>query len=140
MLICDRCGKVKDECDLRTVVEEHGESHLDYNCRCGGEYLEATECKICGKFFIDETEREICDSCIDGYTTVGNALDYGEQHKTTVENINGAIAYLLGEKQINEILTKWVEENFTDRSAFIQDYCKQDIACFVDFINEREDF
>jgi hypothetical protein len=44
---------------------------------------------------------------------------------------------LLSKEQIGEILTKWVEENFTDHSKPIIEYCENDKGAFSENVKER---
>lgn len=47
--ICSSCGS--ETYHLRTVVEPHGEEHLNTRCPfCHGTYKEAVKCAVCGKY------------------------------------------------------------------------------------------
>ena len=144
MYICNRCGKLIDE--LPTSSQCHGytglgdelrEEFAETECSCGGEFVEARQCKICGEYYSDEDyPYDVCECCAEEYETVGHALEYGEQRKEKVE-INGFIYSVLSNEQINEILTKWVEENFTDHSKYVRDYCEDDKFDFSEFCIEK---
>lgn len=136
MLVCNKCGKLISEDDLKYVTEPHGEKHLDFNCKCGGELIEATECKVCGKWFDGTDLHGVCEGCLEEYETVGEAIKYGSENKVNV-SINECLAYLLTENQIERILTKWVEENFTDRSKPIVEYCENDKSAFSEYLEEK---
>ena len=137
MLVCTHCGELKREEELKYVTEPHGERHLDYNCRCGGEFIEATQCRVCGKWFDNSELDEVCEGCLDEYETVGMALEIGAENTTSVDGVNGAVAHLLGIEQINKILVKWCEENFTDHSKPIVEYLEDDKGYFSDYLAEK---
>jgi hypothetical protein len=139
MLICNICGHIIDEDDLKYVREDYGEVHVDDTCKCcrKGQYGEAKECKICGELFDSEDNiGDVCEDCIEKHETVGEALKYGEDCLDKV-NINGFIAYALDEKKINEILTKYVEEHFTDHCKEVKDYCNDDKSAFSDYLEDK---
>ena len=136
MLICDKCGCTVEESELLTYREANGEERTDYSCRCGGDLVEAKECPICGEWFIADEIGAVCDTCMKECETVGEALDMGERDKKSVDGINGFIAEVLSVDQINKILTKWVEENFTDHSKAVVDYCECDKDYFCDYLAE----
>lgn len=141
--ICNLCGHIKYEDEFEYVTEPHGERHLDFTCHCcgHGNYIKAEKCKVCGEFF-DGSENselcEVCDDCLEKHYTIEEALKYAEEGYTTSVEINSFIASALTEKQINEILTKYVEEHFTDHCKEIKDYCNDDKSAFCDFVIERE--
>lgn len=136
MYICDKCGEIRDDFDLRSYREAHGEEITDYSCGCGGELVEAKQCPICGEWFIAGEIGAVCDTCMKENETVGEALDMGERDKKSVDGINGFISEVLTVEQINKILTKWVEENFTDHSKAVVDYCETDKQYFCDYLAE----
>ena len=136
MLVCNHCGEYIEESELSIVREPHGEEHLDYVCSCGGEFVDAKQCPICEKWYVAEGSNSVCESCTKEYETVGEALDVGERDKKSVDGINGFIAEVLTVDQINKILTKWVEENFTDHSKPVVDYCETDKQYFCDYLSE----
>lgn len=136
MLICNRCEKLKREEDLEYVTEMHGERHLDYTCSCGGEYDEATKCKLCGEWFNNDFLHGICEYCMEEEETVGNALAIGE-YSTVKREINGFVADVLTDEQINKILIKWVEENFTDHSKPVWSYLESDKGAFCEYLEEK---
>ena len=136
MYVCNRCGLLKDERNMRVVVEPHGETHENHICRCGGEFVEATKCKICGHYF-DNTELfGVCEGCISEEETVGNALEVGDLNRVDAK-VNGFIANVLTENQINKILGKWVEEHFTDHSKAVVEYLENDKGYFSEFLDDK---
>lgn len=145
MLICNRCGELKREEDIRSFSECHGHTSLgqrleekcyDYDCPCGGEFVEAKECKVCGEWF-DNTDLEgVCEGCLEKYETVGDALSYGEFDMQSVD-INGFVVSVIPKEQINAILTKWVEENVVDNSKVVTKYCEQDLLAFSDYVRDK---
>ena len=52
--ICNRCGDVVDEIPTCTQTEEYWGRTVSWeeedNCSCGGSYVEADECCLCGDY------------------------------------------------------------------------------------------
>ena len=123
MFICEKCGKVIEDYEFPMSKQCHGYTSLGQpltetiagHCTCGGDFIEATQCKVCGEWFDNDGMHGVCECCLDNYSTVNDALDFGENAKLEVE-VNGIVAELLTEEQINKILRKWCEENFVDSS------------------------
>ena len=109
---CHRCEKRFEEPDF--VTEKHGLDTPPYEkvavCPyCHGYFEEMYQCKICGEWFTDgELTSGVCDDCIYQHDTdiellykLGNEEDV----KETV-TLNGFVASVLTEEQINEILMR----------------------------------
>ena len=109
---CHRCGKRFEEPDF--VAERHGLDTPPYEkvavCPyCYGYFEEMYQCEICGEWFTDgELTSGVCDDCIYQHDTdiellykLGNEEDV----KETV-TLNGFVASVLTEEQINEILMR----------------------------------
>jgi hypothetical protein len=137
MLVCDKCGTLVEAHELPFVTEAHGERHKNTVCTCGGEFVEATKCDICGKWFDNTELHGVCEVCMDEDETVGTALAIGEYSTEKVDGINGFIADVLSVEQINKILTKWVEENFTDHSKAVKDYLYADKMAYSEFLENK---
>ena len=137
MLVCNKCGKIRESRELGYAVESHGERHLDTNCSCGGEFVPATRCSLCGKWFDGTDLHGVCEVCLDDNETVGTALAIGSVNTEQVK-INGFIATVLSQGQIDKILTKWVEENFTDHSKPVVDYLEDDKSYFSEYLENME--
>lgn len=133
MLICTICGEVFDEFEAR---REEGRTICP---SCGYDIVyEATKCKICGEYFYAETDGiEVCDDCLESEQMVGTALEYGADRVESVA-VNGAVYALLSEEEINSILTKYVEEHFTDHSKEVVRFCEEDKGDFADWLIERK--
>ena len=143
MYICNICGHTQEELETKRVYDDNllggymDETVIYCSCCSHGELVEATECPVCGELFDNTELHGVCECCLEKYETVGDALEYGEGCLDKV-HINGFIAYALDEKKINEILTKYVEEHFTDHCKEVKDYCSDDKSAFCDFVIERE--
>lgn len=137
MLVCNECGKIVDESELGYVTEPHGERHLNTVCRCGGDFIPATQCSICGKWFNNTELHGVCEGCLSDYETVSVALEIGEKNTETIDGINGFVADCLSVEQINKILTKWVSENFVDHSKAVVEYLEDDVAYFSGFLEDK---
>lgn len=140
MHICNLCGK--------TVEDDNVDCKYDYSrritevytvaCECGGELVRATECKICGEWFAENGNSQVCDDCIDNYQTVSTAIEFGSDPNSAKSvEINHLVATLLSEEQINKILCKFVEENFVDYSKPIKDYFSDCFCDYLEFIEHK---
>lgn len=144
MLICNICGKVIEDYELNEITECHAHTCLGQSleetivecCECGGEFVEATECEVCGEWFDNSDLHGVCECCLDEFETVGNALAIGETDTINVE-VNGFIANVLSTEQMNKILTKWVEENFVDGAREVVKYCEADKQSFSEWIVDK---
>ena len=109
---CHRCEKRFEEPDF--VTEKHGLDTPPYEkvavCPyCHGYFEEMYQCEICGEWFTDgELTSGVCDDCIYQHDTdiellykLGNEEDV----KETI-TLNGFVASVLTEEQINEILMR----------------------------------
>lgn len=149
MYICERCGEVVEEiptgydCHGRTSLGMELSEEVDRPCRCGGEFVEAEECKCCGEWFnpndpyVSNPHSEVCEECFDTYNSVSDALGFGAEYTDTIDGINGFVAKALSVEQINKILTRWVEENFVDACAEVKKYLKENKSDFGDFLVEN---
>jgi DNA-directed RNA polymerase subunit RPC12/RpoP len=109
---CHECDKRFEEPDF--IVEKHGLETPPYEkiavCPyCKGYFEAMYECKICGEWFTDEElTMGVCDECIYQHDTdieLLYKLGNEEEAKETV-TLNGFVASVLTEEQINEILIR----------------------------------
>ena len=109
---CDHCVREFEEPDI--ITETHGMT--DGSCEkigvcpyCKGYFEEMHKCEICGEWYTeDELTSGVCDECIYQHDTdieLLYRLGNEEDAKETV-TINGFIASVLTEEQINEILMR----------------------------------
>lgn len=146
MLICERCGTLIEDSELGTFSQCHGYTDLgdDFTermaerCQCGGDFVEATRCELCGEWFDDTQSFGVCECCLEDFSTVPKVLEYGAENTALVNGINGAVAYLLTTDEINRILTKWVEENFVDKSKPIVKFATAEKDCFSEWLIAKE--
>ena len=109
---CHECDRSFEEPDI--ITETHGLDTPPYEkiavCPyCKGYFEEMQECKICGEYFTeDELTSGVCDDCIYSHDTdieLLYRLGNEEDAKETVK-LNGFIASVLTEEQINEIVMR----------------------------------
>lgn len=136
MLVCNKCGKLRESSELGYAIESHGERHLDIECSCGGDFIPARQCKICGRWFDDTDLNGVCEVCLEEHETVGVALEIGDANRENVE-INSFIASILNPDRINHILEKWVEEHYTDHSDAVIAYLESDMSAFAEFLEDK---
>jgi len=111
MLICDRCGALMNEDDAQYDTRNSDVGDFIKCCSCGGDWIEATECKICGEWFNDEKSRNVCDYCLEENATFENALKMGDEEDCQ-ENIklNGYLIAEFSKSRIEQILTNILRE------------------------------
>lgn len=142
MLVCDRCGHLVENLEFSRTYDDNllggYIDEADTTCPCckKGDLIPATQCSDCGKWFDNTDLYGVCEECLDEFATVGTALALGKNSTTDVE-INGFIAEVLTPEQINKILTKWVEENFTDHSKPVVDFLESDKQAYSEYIENR---
>lgn len=144
MLICNKCGATIENDELKMTTQCHGHSSLGqaYNeripesCRCGGEFIEATKCAVCGEWFDNSELEGVCEDCLEEHYTVGTALAIGDADRTDVE-INSFIARVLNPDRINHILEKWVEENFVDGCRDVRDFLNDNKDYFSEWVENE---
>lgn len=136
MLVCNYCGTLREENELGYVTEMHGERHKNTVCKCGGQLIPATKCKLCGTWFDNTDLHGVCEGCLSEDETVATAIALGKESTEKVE-INGFVAASLSAEKINEILIKWVSENFTDHSKAVVEYLEQDMMVFSEFLEDK---
>lgn len=113
---CHNCGRRFEEPDF--VTERHGLEVPPYEkmavCPyCHGYFEEMYQCKICGEWFIDgELTSGVCDDCIYQHDTDIELLyKFGNEEETKeAVKLNGFIASVLTEDEINEILFNQIKE------------------------------
>ena len=139
---CVDCGHLFEDGEQATWVEMHGFTYGNgetfYGCPiCRGDYDETVECKSCGSHhFEEDLENGICKECIAEYEKdVLFCLNLGEKETVKVE-INGAVASLWSEDEINEILTDYVK--YLNDVSF-EKFANQDMFYFSQMIEDEVD-
>lgn len=155
MYICNRCGNVCEENEMRTYREDYGfdtelghrqifVNCIDYSCDCGGEYVEASYCPICGNYFCDDFDLDtICRNCLEENATLENAIEIGETETLSLR-LNGFLATFFSGEQIENILKKEImqlAQSGGDCLAEInqkaKDYCLEDCIWFSEWIEKK---
>ena len=147
--ICKSCGEVVDEDELNTVrckVSDYaGGSYQTFTeCTCGGDYEEAKQCAECGEYFAeDEMSGEYCTECLKEHATVENAIESGNEATEKV-SVNGFVAFVFSEEEINEILVgaleKKIDSGTAGANAIIdkaRDFCFDDATWFAEWLEEK---
>ncbi len=148
--ICNDCGKVLDEDEL--IISEDkvsdyagGTYERSATCTCGGSCKEASRCIGCGEYFPDEElSGGYCIDCLKESATVNNAIGCGNEEKSEIK-INGFLAYLFSEKEIEEILKVALDKkiNESDANAMkamdeAQDFCMDDACWFAGWLDSQK--
>lgn len=138
MLVCNHCGKVISEEELEWVKEPYGKMVAAPCERCGGDFVEATECEVCGEWFDNCEGHGICEVCFDEYETYEDAVDIGKEDLKTVKvELNGFTASVLTPDKIAEILDDWVAKNYANDKTAIVKYCESDMDYFTNWILDK---
>ncbi len=143
MYICNRCGETTDE--VETYTEMHGAEGtsnygaitFDEECHCGGNFVEAKQCNLCGELFDpDDMYDGICEDCLKKETTEENALKMGEECKESV-TINGFLKSVFDTEEIEQILKNAYNElPQYYKNIHTNTYCLEDITAFAEQINK----
>lgn len=144
--ICDSCGYVLDETEIPTYRDDFGyETELGHysaikefskKCLCGGNFEEATECKICGQPFANVELGGICNECLEDAANFETALEVGADNKDLVE-INSYLLYEFEASEIEEILKRELlnAEKFGYKNR-AKDYLLQDTYYFANWLKK----
>ncbi len=141
MYKCLECGHLFEDGEQTEWTEMHGFTYGNgekfSGCPlCKGDYEETTKCVSCGNenFTEDELEFDVCEDCIKEYTKDFDfCVKIGANEKVDVP-INGAIASILSEDEINDILVA-VAKNIMDVS--FEKFVEQDKSWFAQMIADE---
>lgn len=132
--ICEECEKVIDEEELETYKEPHGEV-FNMWCYCGGEYVPAETCELCGEPCL-KIYSGVCAECLNDCAELEEAIDYGEQNKKEIL-INGYLAREFTLEEIELILMREVrEEKRLGLKLKYEEFCLEDKCDFAEFLKE----
>lgn len=145
---CDHCGREFDEPDI--ITETHGLDSPPYEeigvCPyCKGWFEEMHRCEICGEYYTaDELTSGVCDECIYQHDTdIELCHRLGEEAEETIK-INGFIASVFSEEQINEILWNRIKEISRIVNVSCYDFIDNDKSWFAEQLikekNNAEEF
>lgn len=147
---CHECDRQFDEPDI--IKETHGMTDGSYEkigiCPyCKGFYEEMYQCRICCQHFTDdELSGGVCDECIYEHSTDIN-LCYklgAEENAEQNIKINGFIASVFDEEQINEILWNRIKELNRIVNVSCYDFIDSDKSWFAEQLikekNNAEEF
>lgn len=105
---------------------------------------EMKTCPLCGEQFNAEYfENAVCDLCAYKNATYENALAWGKEEPREVE-VNGFLAYVFTESEIEEILLRELEEKGNVLVAGVRNlnahkYCTEDIGAFADWLVKKKE-
>ena len=139
---CDHCVREFEEPDI--ITETHGMT--DGSCEkigvcpyCKGYFEEMAQCRICGEYFTeDELSGGVCDECIYEHSTdIELCHKLGEEAEETIK-INGFIASVFTEEQINEILWNRIKEINRMVNISCYDFIDSDKSWFAEKLIEEK--
>lgn len=153
MLICEDCGSVLHEDELKTersyVSDYAGGCYEDYTCcPCGGSVTEAEQCEVCGEYFKPEDLHEgMCEDCLKQEMTVDNALRCGKDASARQEvSVNGFLARCFDEEEIDALLLEALEMQINSSEAnavaimdSAEEWCEEDIGYFAEWLKSRKE-
>ena len=138
MFICTDCGKTIDDDELVFYKESHGESRA-YDCDCGGEFVEAKECLICGKVIEKNGNFDTCAECLGEHKTFENAVKIGKENAEQTY-INGFFFEMLTSEEIENALTEFARKKFEGDKVSVKKYIDADPFYYEDWLlNELGD-
>lgn len=129
---CVECGCVFEDDEIIKWAETHGLKYGPYETftgcpHCKNGYEEATKCKICGEWFLEEELNGgcVCDDCVEEYhKQFTTCYKIADTEKDAVE-INSLLTYLLTPSEIEAVLFNHLKEadkiNRIDCSFFINE-------------------
>ena len=139
---CHECDRQFEEPDI--ITETHGMT--DGSCEkigvcpyCKGYFEEMQECKICGEWYTeDELTSGVCDECIYEHSTdIELCHKLGEEAEENIK-INGFIASVFTEEQINEILWNRIKEINRMVNISCYDFIDSDKSWFAEKLIEEK--
>jgi hypothetical protein len=137
MFVCNNCGRTIDDEELTFHSESHGERRAD-DCSCGGEFVAAKECLICGKAIDKHEDGDICSECLDEHKTFDNAVKIGKENEEQTY-INGFFFEMLTKDEIETALTEFSRKKFDGDKDSVKKYIDADPWYFEDWLmNELE--
>ena len=97
MYICDRCGELVDDDEIKTYKEHYpygetcAEQDFISDCSCGGDFVEAEICELCGEYAPkDDISDGLCEKCreetLKSFTELLNANFFPAQIDFLKEN------------------------------------------------------
>lgn len=141
---CHNCGKRFEEPHI--IEEKHGLETPPYEkigvCPyCKGYFEEMTQCRICGQYFTeDELSGGVCDECVYEHSTdIELCHRLGQEAEESIK-LNGFIASVFSEEQINEILWNRIKEISRIVNVSCYDFIDSDKSWFAEqLIKEKND-
>lgn len=142
MYICNRCGHLTENLDVCLEGRGYagsfvGFEEVDAPCSCGGDFVEADKCPVCGEWYEKgDTDEYCCPDCIDDNCTVEKAIAYAKDcEDITSDGVYRFFVEALGGEAINKILEEYVLANPASISHLaVSKYCKWDTAAFGGFL------
>ena len=138
MYICEDCGKIYEDEEAEDVYATTGYYNLVNiePCSCGGNLVKAKRCEKCDEF-MPEDNLALCDSCIEEYETLENALEIGADYEEKV-SLNGFFASAFTKEEIESILleTFKAKDEKIKKNA-IKQYCEDDYSYFMGVVDKK---
>ena len=141
MFICNKCGEERES--LRTMRDSHGfddgyyEEWDEADCECGGEFVEAERCPICGRNFLPDEDKTICDDCLEiGESDLDEVFDFTKED-TEKSEIRGLACFIFNDEEINDILEDFIRTNYFALKPKIEKFCKEYRYDFCEFLEKK---
>ena len=140
--ICKDCGKVFDGDEIERRYESRGEfwgvpcsEEIAVCPRCGGDFNEAKQCKICGEW-IDDDDWDICEDCLKKHKTIDNCIEIGEEIEMDI-SINGFLSFIYSKEDIEKVLVEHLKKDAEKAKEYVDRFCYDDMSYFVDRVLEK---
>lgn len=146
MYICCNCGELIEDEDFPTITQTHGYTSLGFPineevdgcCSCGGDFVEAQKCKICGTYFAQEDCEEICKDCFDDEKScLQSILDFGYSNKEDFP-LSFFFTRVFTPEKIHDILEDYVRANEKFFAPEIKKFIYEYESEFHDYLVEEQ--
>ena len=132
----DSWSEYRGECFGFAAYEEMSGCPL-----CQGVFEETVPCGICGsEHLLEELNgASLCDECFDYYKDdFEMCYEIAKSNKCKVK-INGLLASIFTENQIEEILVDYVKNEIkgADLKKFVSDFVEADVSWYVEMLEEE---
>ncbi len=150
MYICDCCGDTVEGLNVRRYYDEvPGNSmmsgymyEVDDECSCGGHYVEAVECPICGDWVDPDECGGMHKDCYEGECNLDNVVEYA-RHLGDDYLFQLLTEYVFSKDEVVEILLKnakeWYDAPFKKRiDKELKAFTDNDIGDFAEWLENRQ--
>jgi len=145
MYICRECGSLVHETTTHRYYDRvdgnwamSGYVEESNCCSCGGDFVEAENCKICDAW-INPEHGKICEECLKEEMTIDNAIEYSRKYGYGYSVDLPDFFEIYTANEIEEILKAYIISTEDKGEKNVKEYCENDISCFSNFLENKHD-